>query len=105
MPESPSRSQKAPAPVNARTPSPLRKKEHALPPTPTCPLPERPSKKDLIGRSFYDDGDFDYDGNATYQPGEFVVKSIKTGGYLICVRVDDRSDIQKYKLADVLVFE
>ena len=83
------------------TPPPQQRKEYELPPQPRCPLPKRPSTKDLVGRSFWDEGDFDYNGKATYEPGEFVVKSIKTGGYLMCVRVEDRSDIQKYKLADV----
>ena len=75
--------------------------EEMWPQRPDKPLPKRPSAKHFIGRTFYDAGTYDDDGAASYEPGEFVVDCEKTGGYFMCIRKDDFSDRQKYKMKDV----
>ena len=60
-----------------------------MPPKPVKPLPRRPSAKDLLGRTFYDEDHYDDDGNVEFEGGHFVVVSIKTGGYVMCVREDN----------------
>ena len=52
-------------------------------------MPKRPSAKHFIGRHFYDEGDWDEDGTTTFEGGVFVVVSLQTGGYVMCVRRDE----------------
>ena len=43
----------------------------------------------------------DDNGNATYEPGEFVVKCQMTGGYFMCIRKSNFQDQKKYQMKDV----
>ena len=46
----------------------------------------------MIGRTFYEDCEFGYDGEIEFEGGEFVVDSIDTGGWVMCKRKDTPSE-------------
>lgn len=69
-----------------------------VPPPPKCPLPKRPTAKDLLGRTFHDDDHFGSNGEVEFEGGEFIVQSVVTGGkFVMCVRKDGRDDSKSEK--------
>ena len=70
-----------PTPVQARRKT-KKTATMVVPPPPKGPLPRRPAAKDLLGRTFYDEDHFGYDGEVEFEGGEFVAQRLMTGGYV-----------------------
>ena len=60
------------------------------------------TSKQLIERTFFDEGDTDDDGNVTFESGEFIVKCrASKRGRLICIRKSDHNCEEEYILSAV----